>query len=298
MTKEPWIERFQNTNPLKPSSMASKPYTVQIRIHRILKIHARTKSRGHLSPYVHQAESIEAWARARLRGQHGTGSGKTGVFSTLCSATFMRLRLDKRTLLDGGEPDKIRGMKAIVLYPMNALVGDQQSECAPFLAIMNLLKTSPWKPCIKASMVNLANKNRFFQFGSTPAHSILRAVCLQDSPGEEEPKVLRAVRPQRMLGSSPNWRIIRKQADAGPKGLSENDGEGTDSCKGVPKTTDDGDDWSLKDFLNENAKDGLIRARRQGIVDAARNAQRRSNYLMTGGQRINDNSNGAAHRMC
>ena len=104
-------------------------------------------------------------------------------------------------------------MKAIVLYPMNALVGDQ-SECAPFLAIMNLLKTSPWKPCIKASMVNLANqKIASSSLAPTPValDSQGRMPTRQPRGGRTQ-KSSRAVRQQRMLGSSPNWRIIRKQA--------------------------------------------------------------------------------------
>ena len=74
------------------------------------------------TPYPHQIESIRAWQQ----GKHvvvatGTGSGKTECF--LYPMLGQLLREAKRAKQIGKTME--RGIKTIVLYPMNALVADQ-----------------------------------------------------------------------------------------------------------------------------------------------------------------------------
>ena len=77
----------------------------------------------HESPYVHQRESIENYYRGNdLFVSTGTGSGKTEC--------FMWPMATKLAIEQMHSPDTwdIRGIRAIMLYPMNALVSDQMGR--------------------------------------------------------------------------------------------------------------------------------------------------------------------------
>ena len=140
-------------------------------------------------------------------------------------------------------------------------------------------------------------KNRFFQFGSyTGRTRFLRAVPTRQPRGGRTQKSLKSgsatayVRKFTELEDNP-----KTGPDAGPKGLYlRMMAKGLIPAKGVPKTTDEGDEyWSLKAFLNESAKDGLITRHEDRELLMRHEMHNEFNYLMTGGQpRINDNSNG------
>lgn len=72
------------------------------------------------SPYKHQLESLEAFYQGNdLFVSTGTGSGKTEC--------FMWPMVSKLVLEQMNSPEtwSVRGVRAIMLYPMNALVSDQ-----------------------------------------------------------------------------------------------------------------------------------------------------------------------------
>jgi ATP-dependent helicase YprA (DUF1998 family) len=90
---------------------------------------------GFFTPYIHQAEAVESWSNgADLVVSTGTGSGKTECFlwpiaghlhraarREITSRSGKQESVDIEPVNSGAE----RGIKALILYPMNALVTDQ-----------------------------------------------------------------------------------------------------------------------------------------------------------------------------
>ena len=75
------------------------------------------------SPYLHQIESLENYYRGKdLFVSTGTGSGKTECFMWPLATKLLMEQINS--------PDtwKIRGIRTIMLYPMNALVSDQMGR--------------------------------------------------------------------------------------------------------------------------------------------------------------------------
>jgi len=76
------------------------------------------------TPFLHQIEALEvAWKGGDLFVSTGTGSGKTECFMWPLSAKLVREAKER--------PDtwqNQRGVRAIIMYPMNALVSDQISR--------------------------------------------------------------------------------------------------------------------------------------------------------------------------
>jgi ATP-dependent helicase YprA (DUF1998 family) len=79
-------------------------------------------------PYVHQQEALEAFLSddQDIIVSTGTGSGKTEIFLYSVLAHLIREGNREKTI------DQ-RGCRAIILYPMNALVSDQLSRLRTFL---------------------------------------------------------------------------------------------------------------------------------------------------------------------
>lgn len=72
------------------------------------------------NPYKHQLDALEAfYANQDLFVSTGTGSGKTECFMWPMVSKLVR------ELINSPETWKVRGIRAIMLYPMNALVSDQ-----------------------------------------------------------------------------------------------------------------------------------------------------------------------------
>ena len=85
---------------------------------------------GVFPPYAHQAQALEGYFQepgADLVVATGTGSGKT--------ETFLYNILGKLASEAATSPEsfKLRGVRALLLYPMNALVSDQTSRLRRFL---------------------------------------------------------------------------------------------------------------------------------------------------------------------
>ena len=75
------------------------------------------------NPYLHQVESLENYYRGKdLFVSTGTGSGKTECFMWPIATKLVKEQINS--------PDtwKIRGIRTIMLYPMNALVSDQMGR--------------------------------------------------------------------------------------------------------------------------------------------------------------------------
>lgn len=79
-------------------------------------------------PYAHQ---VEAWRHLRARDPRslivssGTGSGKTECFLTPI--------LDRLVELSGGGERRLTGVRAIMLYPLNALINSQEERLSEWL---------------------------------------------------------------------------------------------------------------------------------------------------------------------
>ena len=89
-------------------------------VKKVLLIMAELNLGVFKNPYRHQIESLEAFYQGRdLFVATGTGSGKTEC--------FMWPMVSKLVLEQMHSPRmwEIRGVRAIMLYPMNALVSDQ-----------------------------------------------------------------------------------------------------------------------------------------------------------------------------
>ena len=111
---EPWIEG----SPRYKSGKAFEDLDVENSVKTILK---GLQDKGlALPPYEHQVKSLESFFSKdkNLVISTGTGSGKTEIF--LFSLIGMLAKEAKR-----GVSNKMRAVRIIVLYPMNALVADQ-----------------------------------------------------------------------------------------------------------------------------------------------------------------------------
>ena len=129
---------------------------------------------GFFAPYVHQTSSLLAYAKgADVVVSTGTGSGKTECFLWPIAAhlhqTATRINQRKQVGETFDDPSH-RGMKAIVLYPMNALVSDQLKRLRKVLG-----DTSVAEDLASGAMVQ-GGHVRPFQFGQytgrTKSHGI------------------------------------------------------------------------------------------------------------------------------
>lgn len=302
MTKEPWIEALPKYKPLEgqfnglKTRIPSKSEFVEF-----LKAMHQQKRGDIFPPYVHQAESIEAWANDQdFVVSTGTGSGKTECFLYPVLGHLHEIASRQKTKLDNqGEPDKLRGMKAIVLYPMNALVGDQLKRMRTLLGDYELAKALSMQALHQGvDPVSEQPKNRFFQFGSYTGRTRFSGpYAYKTARGKKNPKVLKGgsgtayVKKFTELETNP-----KTGPQAGEKGLyMRMMAKGLIPAKGVPKTNADGDEyWSLKAFLNETGTDGLI-TRHEDRELLMRHEMHNVgyNYLKERGQsRITDDNNG------
>ena len=88
----------------------------------LIEFMQRWKSSGaFFDPYVHQVQALRAWAKGSdIVVSTGTGSGKTECFLWPIVGHLHRYAHRNKD-----NPGKHRGIKALILYPMNALVADQ-----------------------------------------------------------------------------------------------------------------------------------------------------------------------------
>ena len=117
MWKEPYIE----ANPAyKTLQNGIEKAEIPVNIKSILKLMIEYNMGVYKSPYLHQVQALEGFYKHRdLFVATGTGSGKTEC--------FMWSMVTKLVNEAKSSPDswKQRGVRAMMLYPMNALVSDQ-----------------------------------------------------------------------------------------------------------------------------------------------------------------------------
>ena len=113
------------------------------------------KKAGFFDPYAHQMEAMRAWARgADVVVSTGTGSGKTECFLWPIAA-----HLHKYAQRHADNPGPHRGLKAIVLYPMNALVADQLKR------LRGLFGSHEVAEALSQGTLVQGGEDRPFQFG-------------------------------------------------------------------------------------------------------------------------------------
>lgn len=106
-------------------------------------------------PYVHQVQALKAWAKGSdIIVSTGTGSGKTECFLW---PIVGHLHQYARRNRDNPKPH--RGIKALILYPMNALVADQLKRLRQILGGEELATE------LAQSALFQGNQERPFQFG-------------------------------------------------------------------------------------------------------------------------------------
>ncbi len=116
VASEPWVE----VTPAYHTGKQFKDLGLPKPVAEILQSLSRAKLEVFDPPYKHQADALQAFflKNKDLIVSTGTGSGKTEIFlySVLGSLALEAAR---------GRSRNKRGIRAIVLYPMNALVADQ-----------------------------------------------------------------------------------------------------------------------------------------------------------------------------
>lgn len=115
--QEPYIEANHAYLTVKNGIASSK---IEVDAKKVLESMAERNLGVFKNPYKHQIDSLEAFYQGKdLFVATGTGSGKTECFMW---PMVGKLVLEQ---LHSPETWKNRGVRAIVLYPMNALVSDQ-----------------------------------------------------------------------------------------------------------------------------------------------------------------------------
>lgn len=105
------------------------------------------------TPFHHQVEALEkAWQGNDLFVSTGTGSGKTECFMWPLIAKLVHEALENKNW------NQQRGVRAIIMYPMNALVADQVSRLRRLLG-------DPQGLFLKAFHELVGNRTRRPQFG-------------------------------------------------------------------------------------------------------------------------------------
>ncbi|MFA5860316.1 MAG: DEAD/DEAH box helicase [Candidatus Thermoplasmatota archaeon] len=121
---EPWLEGTPAYISGKPINKLDLPPVVE----DVLSYYAKRNLGVIDPPYQHQSDALQAFfnQERELVVSTGTGSGKTEIF---LYSILGQLALEA----ERGKSTKTRGLRAIILYPMNALVSDQLSRLRRFL---------------------------------------------------------------------------------------------------------------------------------------------------------------------
>ena len=267
LTQTPWIEALPKYEPLSEGFNGLRKMLDGRHPEFINFMEKMMKDgRGQIfPPYTHQAKSIQAWANGKdFVVSTGTGSGKTECFlyPILGHLHDVARQANKKAEEIGEEKTRHRGMKAIVLYPMNALVGDQLKRLRTLLGDYTLAEE------LAQDALYQDEKKRFFQFGSyTGRTRFAGPYAFKSARGKRNPKVNKS-------GSATNY--VRKFVElednentgpaAGANGLYlQMMKKGLIPAKGEPKFIRDANEkqieyWSLEEFLQpvNNSNDCLI----------------------------------------
>lgn len=262
LMREPWLQALPKYEPLQDGfdglndllSEDSKEFV------QFLK-EMNDKGRGDIfPPYTHQAKSILAWDQGKdFVVSTGTGSGKTECFLYPILGHLYRYASKKiDQIKEPSERGPSRGIKALVLYPMNALVGDQLKRMRTLLGDFELAKS-----LARDSLVQ-GGKHRFFQFGSYTGRTRFPGPYAYESTG-------RGRKNKKVQKNGSATKYVRKFVELessektgpsqGKNGLYlKMMDKGLIPAKGKPKIVEgtDIEYWSLDSFLNDDGEDKLI----------------------------------------
>lgn len=264
LTKEPWIEALPKYEPFKDGFTGLKDLlgTEKRDFVEFLEKMSTDGNGEIFPPYTHQAESLSAWAKSKdFVVSTGTGSGKTECFlypilGHLHEIASRRLQNAQKQEV---ELNSLRGMKAIVLYPMNALVGDQLKRMRTLLGNWDLATALS-----NGSMIQ-GGKKRFFQFGSYTGRTRFSGpYAYKTKQGSKNTKVGKSGSAKKYIEK---FVELEEGDKTGPK-AGKNSlylqmmKKGLVPAKGrVKEITIDGKKhqyWSLEEYLKGTGKDPLI----------------------------------------
>ena len=162
LTKEPWIESLPKYQPLegkleelKNENWLGEDFCDFVDF--LIEQRDNGNRGGIFNPYKHQAKAIKAWAEGKdLVVSTGTGSGKTECFIWPILGHLWNY---SRRIESSEDIGPHRGVKAMVLYPMNALVADQLKRMRECFGNIELATQ------LAGDSLHQAGQKRFYQFG-------------------------------------------------------------------------------------------------------------------------------------
>ena len=198
------------------------------------------KSQGvFFDPYVHQVQALKAWTKGSdIIVSTGTGSGKTECF--LWPIVGHLHDYARRNM---GTPGPHRGVKALILYPMNALVADQLKRLRQLLG-RELLASE-----LAQGALIQGGHERSFQFGQYTGRTKFHGSYAKAGTrgGSVSPKVSRAAK------QFQNFSKIRTHDSTRPEVegslYSQMMSKGLIPAKGEDHTVEDTDFWDMDAFI-------------------------------------------------
>ena len=210
------------------------------------------KSHGaFFDPYVHQVQALRAWARGSdIIVSTGTGSGKTECFLwPIVGHLYRYARRNKVT------PGSHRGIKALILYPMNALVADQLKRLRQLLGGEELASELAQGALIQGG------KERPFQFGQYTGRTKFHGSYAKAGTGggSVSPKVSRAA------NQFQNFSKIRTHDSTRPEVegslYTQMMEKGLIPAKGEDHIVGDTDFWDMDTFIQHQGAPGKANAK-------------------------------------
>jgi Lhr-like helicase len=265
LTQPVWIEALPKYHPLENDFEGLRTLLPPSKKDFIDFLESMHKSkRGDIfPPFTHQAHALDAWASGKdFVVSTGTGSGKTECFLWPMLGHLHEIAQRQKSKIKEN-PEKlssVRGVKTIVLYPMNALVGDQLKRLRTMLGDFHLAEK------LSDEALYQGGKTRFFQFGSYTGRTRFSGPYAYEGSGAN-PKG-RLHKQVNKSGAARKYANKFTEIEDNPK---TGPGMGPESlylqmmrkglipAKGkVEKTPDGLEYWSMKEFLDETCPFPLI----------------------------------------
>jgi Lhr-like helicase len=265
LTQPVWIEALPKYQPLENGFKGLRsllPSDKKDFIDFLESMHA--SGRGDIfPPFTHQAHALEAWASGKdFVVSTGTGSGKTECFLWPMLGHLHNIAKRQKSKMEADPKTKssLRGIKTIVLYPMNALVGDQLKRLRTMLGDFELAEK------LANEALYQGGKTRFFQFGSYTGRTRFSGPYAYEGSGANpkgrlHKQVTKSGAARKYAGK---FIEIENNPKTGPamgkeslylqmmrKGLLPAKGE-------VKKTSDGTEYWSMGEFIDEACPFPLI----------------------------------------
>ena len=265
LTQPVWIEALPKYQPLKKGFNGLRSLLPPNKKDFVdfLETMYRSKRGDIFPPFTHQAHALDAWASGKdFVVSTGTGSGKTECFlwPMLGHLHEIAQRQKSKIKEDPESKDSIRGIKTIVLYPMNALVGDQLKRLRTMLGDFQLAER------LADEALHQGGKTRFFQFGSYTGRTRFSGPYAYEGSGANpkgrlHKQVNKSGAARKYAGK---FIEIEGNPKTGPKMGRESlylqmMRKGLIPAKGEVKKTPDGTEfWSMEEFMDETCPFPLI----------------------------------------